>query len=678
MSFISEEYYDRELSWLRFNHRVLQEAADHRNPLYERIKFIAIYSANLDEFFKVRVSDIRQIKHLDKPLRKKLITKPNKLLRRIKKEVDRQGNLLGKIWTKQIKPALKAVGIDLIDLNSFDERQRSFCKEFYQSFIKGQIDIIENLNSEEDQLRIENEKLYLISLDRDQNLLIVNIPESADRFVAIPGHAERFTYTFIDDIIKCALEHQLGIKFYSIKVSRDAELYLGDEYSGNLLEKIKNSLPKRHAGQVTRALVEGQTPVHLIDHFMLAMDINHTDLVIGGTHHNLSDFHSFPNPIGDHLKLPELPPRRVPDLDRYDSILSAIEQRDRLLYFPYHSFEYVLNLVEEAANDPMVKLIKITLYRISKDSMIAKALLKALENGKEVFAFIETKARFDEANNIAWGQKLHDHGAQVIYSYPGIKVHSKIMYIERIDQGVKTAYAYIGTGNFNEKTARIYSDFSLMTVQPQIAQELLQVFQVIEKKIIIPQNKRLLVSPFSSRERFRELVQNEINNSLAGKVAYMILKMNSLQDPEMIQKLYEANNAGVRIQLIIRGICCLVPGVEGQSERISAISIIDRYLEHARVYIFANGGREKMFIGSADWMTRNLDHRIEVLAPISDPDHFATVRNLIQLQLDDQTKSRIIDKKQRNKYVSKTSQNSSAQVKTYHSLDESKLFSSTT
>lgn len=650
MSLNTKEYYNRDLSWLRFNHRVLQEAADKRNPLYERIKFLAIFSSNLDEFFKVRVSDIRQIKKLDKDLRKKLITKPNKLLKEIKRQVHIQQEEFGNIFNNQITLELRINGIELVNWTEFSASQIKFAETYFKKISK-QIQNISELKGQKKNVFVENEEIYLVSQSKDKELVLVKIPNEGSRFFMLPSEKGIWYVTFIDDILKHNFSKLYKSKFYSLKISRDAELYIDNEYSGDLLTKIKNSLSNRDTGQITRALIDSEMPKTLLDSIKNLLDANETDIVRGGTYHNFKDFFGFPNPTA---KLPEfmaLPPKRQQELIPYESMFEAIRSKDRLFYFPYQSFEDVIRFVEEAANDDQVTKIKATLYRISTDSAIAKSLLKAAKNGKEVCVFIETKARLDEENNIKWGKILENNGAKVIYSYPGIKVHSKILYVERIENNKPRSYGYIGTGNFNEKTARIYTDFGLMSADENITSELLQVFQLLERKIIVPKTKKLLVSPFTTRSKFIELVNAEIKNSKAEKDAYIILKINSLQDPKMIDILYKANNAGVKIRLLIRGICCLVPGIKGQSENIYITSIVDRFLEHGRVYIFGNAGREKLYIGSADWMTRNLDHRIEVITPILDKDIQARIRAVVQLQLNDDVKARIIDAKQQNKYI---------------------------
>ncbi|WP_282080590.1 polyphosphate kinase 1 [Aquimarina algiphila] len=667
MSLISKKYYNRDLSWLRFNHRVLQEAEDKNNPLYERIKFLAIFSSNLDEFFKVRVSDIRKIKKLDKSLRKKLITKPNKLLKQIKKQVHIQQEEFGNLFTNHILPELKKEGIELIRYEDFTSSQKEFAEHYYQENLKNKLTLNINTEREDKKVFIENEQLYLTALLENKELIIVKIPSDTSRFVTFPNQNNTHYIAFVDDILKYSLAKfyiQKEISaFHLIKISRDAELYIDNEYSGNLLTKIKDSLGNRDTGQVTRLLIDDTMPIELLNLIKDVLDVNETDILYGGRYHNFKDFFGFPNPTQKNLSENELIPIQNHELQKIPNIFDAITKKDRVFYYPYESFDDVLRLAQQASLDENVTKIKVTLYRIAKQSGLADALLTAAKNGKDVFVFIETKARFDEENNIRWGQVLEDQGAKVMYSYPGIKVHSKILLIERLENEVQKTYGYISTGNFNEKTAKIYTDFGLMTANPSLTLELNQVFQLLEGKVIIPKTKKLLVSPFTTRSTFEKLIETEIKNAKEGKEAYIILKLNSLQDHKMIDLLYEANNAGVRIRLIVRGICCLVPGIEGQSEHIYITSIVDRFLEHGRVYIFANDGNEKMYMGSADWMTRNLDHRIEVITPILDKDVYSRIRKMIQFQLDDTIKARIIDQDQKNNYVT-SSTNHRAQLET--------------
>ncbi|NND88406.1 MAG: polyphosphate kinase 1, partial [Flavobacteriaceae bacterium] len=668
------KYYHRDLSWLRFNHRVLQEAADKRNPLYERIKFLAIFSSNLDEFFRVRVSDIRQIKKIEKPLRKKLIRKPNKVLKEIKKQVDLQQHEFGKIFRSQIIPDLQKEGIYLIDHTEFSSTQKLIAKNYFEENLKDVVNVEVYSTDRPSEAFIENEALYLAAKHDASEYQLVKIPDEAPRFFVFPKQNGKHYITFVDDILKYNLrqssQQERDITFYSLKISRDAELYIEDEFSGNLKDKIIDSLPNRDTGQATRVLIDPKMPKEFRKILNQTLDIENTDVIEGGAYHNFKDFLTFPNPTEKNLHNEILEPIDHAVLSHKEGMFKAIYEKDQLIHFPYQSFEPVIRLLEEAAIDPDVKVIKMTIYRAAESSRLNDAIALAAKNGIDVTVFIEVKARFDERNNLKWGGIFEENGAKVIYSYPDIKVHSKILYIEREEGQKNRNYAYIGTGNFNEKTASLYTDFGIMTAHKKITKELLRVFMVLEGKIIVPKTKRLLVSPFNTRVRFTEMVNNEIINAKEGKEAYIILKMNSLEDKEMVKLLYRASKAGVKIQLLIRGICCLVPGIKGQSENITVTSIIDRFLEHGRVYIFGNQGKEKLYIGSADWMTRNLTHRIEVITPILDKDHHTTIRQLIDLQLKDTVKARHIDVNQTNKYVAKDSSGVQAQLKTYAYFQE--------
>ncbi|WP_026452472.1 polyphosphate kinase 1 [Aequorivita capsosiphonis] len=669
-SLYNNKFYHRDISWLRFNHRVLQEAADQRNPLYERIKFLAIFSSNLDEFFRVRVSDIRQIKHLEKPLRKKLITKPNKVLKEIKKQVDIQQNEFGEIFNLEIIPQLASEGIHLIGFEDFSEEQKEIATNYYEESLKPITRTKRYSTTEKHSVFVENEWLYLAAQTAKDEFLLVEIPETEPRFFIFPSEDEKtFHITFIDDILKYNLQKEVSneeeIAFYSLKISRDAELYIEDEFSGNLMEKIKAALPKRDTGQATRILIDPEMPESFREILKKALDVNHTDVVLGGRYHNFKDFMKFPNPTTKKLTNEKLPPLPHPVLSNCDSIFAEIDKKDQLLHYPYQSFDPVIKLMQEAASDPLVTTIKMTIYRAAAESPLNDAIALAAKNGKDVTIFIEVKARFDEHNNLKWGAIFRENGARVIYSYPDIKVHSKILYIEREVEDKIKRYAYIGTGNFNENTATLYTDFGLMTSYKKITKDLKKVFMVLERDMIVPKTKELLVSPFSTRERFTALVEREIALANEGKKGLIILKMNSLQDKGMIKELYKASNAGVEVRLLIRGMCSLVPGIEGQSENIYITSIVDRFLEHGRVYLFGNDGDTKIFVGSADWMTRNLTHRIEVVTPILDEDHKQTIRDLIDIELADNVKARIVDSEQRNEYVSNSEEPVQSQLAIY-------------
>ncbi|WP_417235902.1 polyphosphate kinase 1 [Bizionia paragorgiae] len=662
----NSKYFHRDLSWLRFNHRVLQEIRDKKNPLYERINFLAIFSSNLDEFFKVRVSDIRQVKDLEKPLRKKLVTKPNAVLKEIKKQVNLQQKEFGDAFYNEIIPDLKAENIHLIDYHDFSPKHQEQAETYFQKTLKGKLNTQKSEAFLKDSLFAKNEASYLACLKDDRVIELVEIPTDESRFYVFPSEDdETFYITFIDDILKHNLLKDNQHKYYALKLSRDAELYIEDEFSGDLMQKIKDALPKRETGQATRVLIDEHAPENLKTVLKQTLDIYNTDIILGGVYHNFKDFFSFPNPTKKQLSNIPLKPLPHKLLSAYDSVFEAIDAKDQLMHYPYQSFEPVIRLLEEAAEDPAVKTIKMTLYRLAKTSRLNTAIAKAAKNGKKVVIFIEAKARFDESNNIKWGKTFSENGAKVIYSYPGIKVHSKILYIEREVNNKLKAYCYIATGNFNEKTATLYTDFGLMTKNKKMCKELNRVFLVLEGVLIVPKAKTLLISPFTSRHKFSRLVENEIALVHAGKEGKITLKMNSLQDKKMIQLLYKASNAGVKIRLLIRGICSLVPGIKGQSENITITSILDRYLEHGRVYLFNNNGNEKLFIGSADWMTRNLSHRIEVVAPVLDPDNFKIVKDVLNIQLADNVKARIIDPEQKNNYVQNSEPQVQSQLATY-------------
>ncbi|MFN7116586.1 MAG: polyphosphate kinase 1 [Saprospiraceae bacterium] len=647
-------YLKRDISWLDFNHRVLQEAQDQRVPLYERIKFLAIYSSNLDEFFRVRVAALRSFKELKKKTRRVLELKPKKELREIRQIVQAQQQQFGRIFRHEILPELRRQGIYLLDAQAYTQAQHAFARQYFTEQIKPLLKPV-FLKEEHDAPFLENAALYfVVQFQHTDALAIVNIPSNhLPRFIILPDSGDQYHITFLDDIIKANLHlifEQPVAAAYAIKLSRDAELDLADEYQGDLLEKIKKSLKKRHIGLPTRFLFDSEMPQELLERLKILFNITKNDLIPGARYHNFNDFFTFPNPLKDsNLHDIPLPPLSHPDLEQAESLLTAIQHKDHLLHFPYHKFDYVTRLIAEAALDAQVRSIRMTLYRIASASAIVEALLKACKSGKNVVVFIEAKARFDEENNLQWGARLEKAGAKVHYSQPGIKVHSKLLLISRETEGQLQHYAYIGTGNFNEKTARLYTDHALLTADQRLSAEVLQVFDYLEDSTESTFH-HLLVSPFTLRERFVAMIDQEIANVEAGKPAFIRLKMNSLEDKDMIRKLYEASQAGVMVQLIVRGICCLRAGWMGWSENIEVISIVDRFLEHARIYWFANGGAEVLYIASADWMTRNLDRRIEVATPIYNPQLFNELCNIFLLQWKDNTKARRIDAEQMNAF----------------------------
>ncbi len=662
---VSYKFFNRDLSWLRFNHRVLQEIRDNRNPLLERLKFAAIFSSNMQEFYEVRISAIRRIKSFNKPLRKKLITKPNRLLKEIKKQINKLNTEFELGLLDELCPLLSAAGYHILLPKDYNAQVNQFCIDYYKTHLAEGINCKSKFNSEEDRLFIKSGKVYLTGKVGDQ-LHVYELPQDHKRFVEFNDNGTK-KYLFLDDLIRVNLTkmHE-DTQFFSIDASRDAELYIQDEYSGNLKEKIENALSNRETGQFTTILIDKDMPEEYLELLYQKLDLTEADMLLSGRYHRLKDLFSIDFLGDDDHQVVPLEPLRSPELACYDCFLGAIREKDWLLNYPYESFEEVVRFVDEISKNPVVKKIKATLYRVSKDSAIAKAFLIALENGKEVTVFIETKARFDESNNIYWGEKLSEAGAKVLYSNPGVKVHSKIMYVEAEHDNVTQEYVYIGTGNFNEKTSKVYTDYGLFTAKKKFTEDISRVFELLERKIILPQTEKLLVSPFNTRSSIVQNIHKEIEIAKEGKEAYLIFKMNSLQDKAMISELYDASNAGVKIKLLIRGICCLIPGVQGMSKNIEIASVVDHFLEHSRVFIFGNEGVEKMYIGSADLMTRNLDSRVEVLAPIENKKIAKKIRDTLILQFEDEVKARRIDKKQTNKYIRKNENYlESSQHKTY-------------
>ncbi|NNM04323.1 MAG: polyphosphate kinase 1 [Gemmatimonadetes bacterium] len=661
-----ESFLNREITWLAFNGRVLQEAMDPRVPLLERLNFLAIFSSNLDEFFRVRVASLRSLLRLKKKKLKKLGFRPRRLLREIHFIVTSQQEMFGSTLRSQILPELEANGIFLLNNRNLNSLQASFLESYFSGQVRAQLKPFV-LEGSEDPTFLDEGRIYLvaelwpeldISLGSERpSYGIIGVPSPPlPRFVVPPG--EGHNILFLEDVIRPFLpslfpEHEVG-SAYAVKLSRDADLYLEDEFEGDLVGKIRESLGKRDLGIPSRFLYDLQAPYALISFLKDHLGLEDDDLVPGGRYHKLQDFFQFPRPRNrEGLTRPPLEPLPHPDLRNAPAILDAVRERDRMLHFPYQSFEYVVRFFQEAARDPGTRKIWITLYRVAEDSAVVEALIEAARNGIEVTCFVEVKARFDEARNLKWAGEMEEAGVRVFYSRPGIKVHSKIALVTREETDGNVDYGFLGTGNFNESTARVYADHALLTADTRLTKDLDQVFRFLWEEIEEPACEHLLVAPSRLREGLERAIEGEIAVARVGGIAGMALKMNSLQDPKMIDLLYGAGQAGVRINLIVRGICCMRPGMPGFGENVKARSIVDRFLEHARIYRFFNGGSPLLLLSSADFMKRNLDRRVEVAFPVFDEAIREELEHSLHLQLSDNAKARILDADQTNTYVSR-------------------------
>ncbi len=664
-----QRYIDRELSWLAFNARVLQEAADPAVPAGERLAFLGIWSSNLDEFFRVRVASLRSLLRLKRKRVAELGLDPARLLGEIHVTVAEQQTRFGQIFRKQVLPALAGHGIALVDERQLTAAQTDQLRAWFESQVRPLLEI-EILGDDGPSPFLHNRQVYLVvQLWPDTDPLpastsptyaLVRVPSPPlPRFVVLEG-TDRIAHPviFLDDVIRANLDAlfpgQRVRGAWAVKLTRDAELYLDDEFAGDIVASIRKSLSKRETGLPSRFLYDMEAPHRLVRELTRRLELQQEDLVIGGRYHNLHDLCDFPRFDLPQLSYSPLPALPHAQLDDAPSLLGAIGARDHLLHFPYQRFDTVIRLLEEAAADPDVREIWITLYRVAKDSAVAEALIHAAERGKRVTAFVELKARFDEETNLAWAERMERAGVRTLYSLPGLKVHAKLALIVRREAGGERAYAYLGTGNFNERTARVYADSALLTADPAITRDVRAVFAYLAGDVAKPEFSELLVAPFHLRKRLYRLIEAEAEAARAGRPAGILLKLNSLEDARIIERLYDAAAAGVPMQLIVRGICCLVPGEDGLSETIAARSIIDRYLEHARVFCFANGGQTLWYLASADWMTRNLSRRVEVAFPVKDPALQRELRALVQLQLADNVKARILNATGENAYAHAT------------------------
>lgn len=650
---------NREISWLYFNERVLQEAADPTVPLIERIKFLAIFSSNLDEFYRVRVATLSRLASLNEKSKEILGYNPKKILNQIKNLVVKQERKFNDLYENIIVKQLAEEKIFLLNDKQLNVARGTFVRDhFREKLLATLVPIMLSHTSALPELR-DRAIYFFVKLIKDKKVTyaLIEIPDNLSRFTVLPETNNLKFIILLDDIIRYCLEDIFfifehdNIEAYSIQLTRDAELDLDKEVSGKFIDSLAKSLQKRKKGKPMRLLYDSEMPMDMLKYLVSKMGLHGESLIPGNRYHNFKNFISFPNVGSPELEYAKYPALPVDSLTFDRSLMAMIAKKDYLISTPYQTYDYVIHFLREAAIDPMVKEISIAVYRLAENSRIMHALINAAKNGKKVNCLVELRARFDEQNNITWSRRLEEEGVNVIYGIDGYKVHSKICLVSRAGKDNKpTYYACLSTGNYNEKTARMYADHTLLTANKKITGDLLNVFKAINKNLLPKGLKHLIVSPIDSRPAIYKLIDNEIKNAKAKKPAYMILKMNSLADEQMVLKLYQASNAGVKIQLIVRGMCCLVPGMKGYSENIEVISIVDKYLEHARVHIYCNGGNELVYLTSADFMTRNIDTRVEVGFPIYDKDVKKEIRDIINIQLNDNTKSREINKDNTNKY----------------------------
>ncbi len=666
------EYINREISWLKFNARVLQEARDEKVPLLERLRFIGIFSNNLDEFFRVRYATVQRIVFAGKSGKKALYGMEARLLLEQITNIVIQQQTESLEIIREIQLRLEDHGIFVIKEHQVTASQGEFIRDYFTEVVSPalmtfMLDDLERFPHLKDKaaylavkLALDQEDANYDTKEGKENLFaLIEIPDSIGRFVVLPKDKDGKEYIIVlDDLMRYCMDQIFSIFNYKevsvhmIKITRDAALDIDNDFKKSFIEKISKSVYLRREGDPVRFVYDKTIDPDTLEFLMEKMQIDDTDSIIpGGRYHNRRDYMSFPTLGHKELAYESFKPLPVKGLDINGSIFKKIAKKDYLLYAPYQSFSYIIKFLREAALDPKVTSIKITIYRLSNVSHIASSLINAAKNGKAVTVQIELQARFDEANNIEYAEAMQEEGVNLIFGVPGLKVHCKTCLIERTEGGKKKRYGFISTGNFNESTAKIYTDYTLFTSNSDILKDLNKVFDFFEINYKVTRYKHLIVSPHYSRKRFSELIDIEIANKQKGKEAYIRIKVNSLTDYGMIDKLYQASNEGVKIDLIVRGMCCLIPGKKGMSENIKAISIVDKFLEHPRMYIFGNGGDPSVFISSSDWMRRNLDRRVEVTCPIFDNDIKQQLIDTFNICWADNVKARILNKDQDNTYI---------------------------
>ncbi len=685
---------DREISWLEFNGRVLQEAADERNPLIERVKFLGIFSSNLDEFYRVRVATLNRLRDLKDENTTIPLRNPKKILKEINRIDKRQQKEFAGIFRK-LTALLSEKGIRILNESEITPDQGRYIHSYFNENVRSHLFpiILSNLKLS----ALADMAIYLaVHLSKkanpaDERYAVMMVPVGPlPRFIILPsveisatgdnaassmnsGESDaNMNIILLDDVIRFCLDELFAVmgyddyKAYTFKFTRDAEMDIDNDVSKSFLEIMVESLKQRKTGAAVRFIYDRKMPAPMLKMLKQRLQITEDDTIIrGGRYHNFKDFMSFPAIGRSDLEYEPMPPLVQKVLPKHTSIFSTVKTRDMMMHTPYQSFRYIIDLLREASIDPQVKAIKMTIYRVASNSNVINALINASRNGKAVTVFMELQARFDEEANIYWAGKLQEEGVKLIQGTPGFKVHCKLLLIRRKEDNNDIYYANIGTGNFNEQTARLYADDSLLTANQHITREVNSIFHLFESKFKPPKFKHLVVAPFNMRDFFMKLLNNEIHNARQGKDAWCFIKLNNLADERLVKKLYQAGREGVKVNIICRSTCVMVPGVPGVSENIRITSIVDRFLEHSRVLIFANGGDELYYISSADWMMRNLDARIEVACPVYNKDLQHELKTMMLIQLKDNTKARLVNHNPPNEYVPAAEPQIRAQVEIY-------------
>ena len=644
---------NRDVSWMYFNRRILDEAANQTNPLLERLSFLGIYSNNLDEFFRVRVATLRRMVEIEENINHVNIDS-HKVLKKVLK--------LNEIYNKDFEATflelykeLQNENIFLVNESQLSPEQEEFVETFYREELMNSLFPIlvshmvvqPELNDKSIYLAVKISNSVKLEKNNKKEYALIEIPTGEfSRFMVLPKDGDKNCIMFLDDVIRFCLPRIFAqfnhdkYEAYTIKITRDAEMELDNIAYQSVIDKVSKAVKSRKSGLPVRFVYDREIPADLLRFTQKLLKINKNDVhVCSGRYHNLKDLISFPTLKRKELKYISQPPIPILAFEESISLISLIRKKDQYLHFPYHSFDNFIRLLRESAINPEVKEIKISIYRLAKNSKVIKALICAAMNGKKVTAMVELLARFDESSNINWAKKMQDAGIKVILGVEGLKVHSKLAHIT----ARKGNIACIGTGNFHEGTATVYTDFTLMTAHKAIVDEVESVFEFLEQPYLNPTFKQLIVAPQYMRKKIISLIKTEIDNAKKGLPAYIFCKINHIVDEKIVEKLYEASNAGVKIKLLVRGNCALTTGVRRVSENIQALGIIDRHLEHSRVLIFANGGEERYFIGSADWMSRNLDNRVEVYTPVYDSEFQKQLKTVIEFGLKDNVKARIVD-----------------------------------